>query len=422
MKIFKALGTFLFLGFLLAAYPTISKAQSYDLLLKGGHLIDPKNGIDSPMDVAIVDGIVAKVGKDLPADEAKKLVDVSGLYVTPGLIDLHGHHFHGTEPDRYLSNSFTALPTDGFTFRAGVTTAADAGGAGWRNFLTFKKQIIDRSQTRVLSFINIVGEGMRGVVPHEQDLNDMDAKMTGLVARQYPEIIGVKVAHFRGHDWEPYKRAVEAGELAGIPVMVDLGGAEPALPLKTLFFDILRPGDILTHMYGGSISGHGPKEAALDNEGNLQSYWLQAQKEGLIFDVGHGGGSFFYNVAVPATQQGLWPSTISTDLHTGSMNAGMKDMLNIVSKMINLGMPLQEAIEASTWKPAQVIHREDLGNLSEGAEADIAVFKLHNGEFGFIDSDRSMNPGNQKLETELTLRAGRVVWDLNGIASPKWDE
>src|SRR5690606_24537786 len=271
--------------------------------------------------------------------------------------------------DRYLSNSYTALPTDGFTFRAGVTTTADAGGAGWRNFLTFKEQVIDRSQTRVLSFINIVGEGIRGVVPHEQDLNDMDAKMTGLVARQYPEIIGVKVAHFRGHDWEPYKRAVEAGELAGIPVMVDLGGAEPALPLKTLFFDILRPGDILTHMYGGSISGHGPKEAALDNEGNLQSYWLQAQKEGLIFDVGHGGGSFFYNVAVPATQQGLWPSTISTDLHTGSMNAGMKDMLNIVSKMINLGMPLQEAIEASTWKPAQVIHRQDLGNLSEGAEA-----------------------------------------------------
>src|SRR5690606_1440276 len=253
MKVFKALGTLLLLGFLLMNYPTTSKAQSYDLLLKGGHLIDPKNGIDSPMDVAIADGKVAKVGKDLPSNGAKKVVDVSGLYVTPGLIDLHGHHFHGTEPDRYLSNSYTALPTDGFTFRAGVTTTADAGGAGWRNFLTFKEQVIDRSQTRVLSFINIVGEGMRGVVPHEQDLNDMAAKMTGLVARQYPEIIGVKVAHFRGHDWEPYKRAVEAGEMAGIPVMVDLGGAEPALPLKTLFFDILRPGDILTHMYGGSI-------------------------------------------------------------------------------------------------------------------------------------------------------------------------
>lgn len=423
MKTLKYLCCLILLPVFFIAFQPAAQSQSYDLLLKGGHVIDPKNKIDGPMDIAVKDGKIARVAKNLGANEAKTTVDVTGLYVTPGMIDLHGHHFHGTVPHRYLSNSFTALPPDGFTFRAGVTTAVDAGGAGWKNFRLFKEQVIDRSRTRVLALINIVGEGMRGVVPHEQDVNDMDAKMTGLAARQFPEIVGIKVAHFQDHNWEPYRRAVEAGERAGgIPVMVDLGGTEPVLPLKRLFFEILRPGDILTHMYGRPYSGHGPKEAALDESGKLKSYWLDAQERGLIFDVGHGGGSFFYDIAIPATQQGLWPNTISTDLHTGSMNAGMKDQLNVVSKMINLGMPLQAAIEASTWKPAQVIHREDLGHLSEGAEADVAVFNLRKGDFGFIDSGRSSFSGNQKLETELTLRAGQVVWDLNGIASPKWDE
>ncbi|MFC4870535.1 amidohydrolase/deacetylase family metallohydrolase [Negadavirga shengliensis] len=397
-----------------------AQAQEYDLLIKQGQVIDPKNGIDAVMDVAITGSVISKVAKDIPASQAKKVIMADGLIVTPGLVDIHGHHFFGTVPHRYLSNSFTALPPDGFTFRAGVTTVADAGGAGWKNFQLFKDQVIDRSGTRVLAFINIVGDGMRGVVPFEQDLNDMDAKMTAMVANQFPEIIGVKIAHYRGHDWEPYRRAVEAGKQAGIPVMVDLGGADPALPLKTLFFEVLRPGDILTHMYGRDHSGHGPKESALDNKGTVWPHWIEAQKKGLIFDVGHGGGSFFYNVAAPATKQGLWPNTISTDLHTGSMNAGMKDMLNVVSKMMNLGMSLYDVVEASTWKPAQVIKREDLGHLSEGAEADLAIFSLHQGEYGFLDSAGESDKGSQKLDTELTLRAGRVVWDLNGLAGKPW--
>jgi dihydroorotase len=388
-------------------------------LIKGGHVIDPKNNIDALMDVAVKDGKIARVAKNIATADAKQVIIAKGLYITPGLIDLHGHHFHGTEPDRYLSNSFTALPPDGFTFPAGVTTAVDAGGAGWSNF---KEQVIDRSQTRLLAFINILGEGMRGVVPYEQNLNDLDPKMTALVAKEYPEIVGVKIAHYRDNDFEPYRRAVEAGKLAEIPVMVDLGGAEPPLPLETLFNEVLRPGDILTHMYGRDHSGHGPKESALDKDGKLKPYWLRAQERGLVFDVGHGGGSFYYDIAVPATKQGLWPNTISTDLHTGSMNGGMKNMLNVVSKMMNLGMSLPAVINASTWKPAQVIQREDLGHLSEGAEADIAVFRLLEGNFGFLDSEGQLNPGKRKLETELTIRAGKVVWDLNGLASTHWDQ
>lgn len=398
------------------------QAQQYDILIKNGHVVDPKNQLDEVMDIAIKDQKIARVAKNMAAGDAGKTIDAEGMIVSPGLIDIHGHHFYGTVPHRYLSNSFSALPPDGFTFRAGVTTVADAGGAGWRNFREFKEQVIDRSRTRVLAFINIVGDGMSGVVPREQDQGDMDAKMTATVARQFPEIIGVKIAHYRGHEWEPYRKAAEAGSAANIPVMVDLGGADPALPLATLFLEILRPGDILTHMYGRNYSGHGPKEAVIGENGDVRTHWWAAQKKGLIFDVGHGGGSFYYDVAVPATQQGFWPNTISTDLHTGSMNGGMKDMLNVVSKMMNLGMSLQEAIEAATWKPAQVIQREELGHLSVGAEADLAIFSLHEGEFGFLDSAGESHPGTQKLETELTLRAGSIVWDLNGLGSRPWND
>ncbi|MFO7826363.1 MAG: amidohydrolase/deacetylase family metallohydrolase [Cyclobacterium sp.] len=416
MKRYSLLTAFLF------SFLILSKGQEYDILIKNGHVIDPKNQIDEVMDIAITGEKIAKVAADISPDAAKKTIDADGLIVTPGLIDIHGHHFFGTVPHRYLSNSFTALPPDGFTFRAGVTTVADAGGAGWRNFRVFKEQVIDRSATRVLAFINIVGDGMSGVVPNEQDQGDMDAKMTAMVARQFPEIIGVKIAHYRGHQWEPYQKAAEAGKMAQIPVMVDLGGADPALPLDKLFLEVLRPGDILTHMYGRNYSGHGPKEAVLDDSGKVRDHWKEAQNKGLIFDVGHGGGSFYYDIAIPATKQGFWPNSISTDLHTGSMNGGMKDMVNLLSKMINLGMSLQQAISASTWTPAKVIQREELGHLSEGAEADLAIFSLHEGNYGFLDSAGESHSGKQKLETELTLRAGRIVWNLNGLGSSAWHE
>jgi len=413
------------LAFYLLVVPLSVHAQDYDILIKDGHVIDPKNGIDGVMDIAVKDGIIERVASGISATNADRVVDARGLFVTPGLIDIHSHNYYGTEPNSSYSNGFSAIPPDGFTFRAGVTTVVDVGGAGWRDFRHFKEQVIDRSQTRVLAFINIVGKGMKGTIPIEQNLNDMDPKMTALVAGQFDDIVGVKIAHYRDYDWEPYHRTAEAAQTAGIPVMVDLGGAgsaEEAMPLETLFFDIFKPGDILTHTYGRPVTGHGLKEAPVDENGVLRPHWLEAQNRGIIFDVGHGGGSFFYDIAVPATQQGLWPNTISTDIHRSSMNDGMKDMLNVVSKFLNLGMPMQQVIEASTWKPAQVIQREELGHLSEGAVADIAVFSHHEGEFGYLDSALQLKPGDQKLQSELTLREGRVVWDLNGLASSRWDE
>jgi len=393
------------------------QAQQIDMLLKGGHVIDPKNGIDTIMDVAVADGKILEVAENISEDSADQVVDVRGLYVVPGIIDMHTHNFWGTEEGAYLRNSYSALPPDGFTFRAGVTTVVDAGSPGWRNFPQYKRQTIDKSKTRVLTFLNIVGEGMRGGA-WEQDVNDMDPKLTAMVAKQNKEyIVGVKLAHFSGQNWEPTELAVEAGELAGIPVMIDFGGSEPALSIEELFMEKLRPGDIYTHCYAGVVG----RERIVDREGNLKPFVISAQERGIIFDVGHGGGSFVFSQAIPAIEQGLKPNSISSDLHTGSMNGGMKDMANLMSKFLNLRLSLYEVIERSTWNPAQIIQRPELGHLSKDAVADIAVFDLVEGDFGFIDVQGGRLKGDQKLIAELTIREGTVVWDLNGISRPSWN-
>jgi len=393
-------------------------AQTYNILIKGGHVIDAKNNIDEVMDVAINDGKIAKVAKNIDAKQAVQVVDAKGLYVTPGIIDIHAHVFAGTLPDHYLANSFSALPPDGFTFRVGVTTVVDCGGAGWKSFPTFKKNIIDRSQTRVLSFLNIVGEGMRGGA-YEQDTSDMSAKLSANVAKRFKDdIVGFKVAHYEDASWIPVDRAVEAGELAaGIPIIVDFGGDDSHTPLsiEKLFFEHLRPGDIYTHLY----TELDRRDPIVDTKTRqLRPFMKKAREREIIFDVGYGGASFDYGQAIPATEAGFYPTTISTDLHTGSMNGAMKDMPNIMSTFLTLGMPLPEVIKASTWAPAKAIKREELGNLSEGSPADVAVFNLRQVNFGFWDRRGKKLEGKQRLECEMTIRAGRIVYDLNGIATP----
>ncbi|WP_291402560.1 amidohydrolase/deacetylase family metallohydrolase [Daejeonella sp.] len=402
------------------------QAQEIDLLLKGGHLIDAKNKINSKMDVAIKNGKIFRVAVDIPANSAKKTVNISGMYVSPGLIDIHGHVFHGTEPDNYLSNGLDAIPPDGFTFRSGVTTIVDAGGPGWRNIDVFRKNIVEPSKTRVLAFMNIVGQGMRGIEAYEQDEADMDPKLTAAIAKKHQDIVvGIKLAHYIGHDWDPTDKAVEAGRIASIPVMVDFGKALPPLPLSDLLLKHLRPGDILTHAYrydqeydkDGNMLEH--KQAIVDvKTEKVKDFVWDARKRGVIFDVGHGGGSFNWSQAIPAMKQGFVPDVLSSDLHTGSMNAGFKDMANLASKFLSLGMPLADVIAAATWNPAKVIQRTELGNLSVGNEADIAVFNLREGDFGYTDASGMAIRGKQKLEAELTIRKGKVVWDLNALSSP----
>jgi dihydroorotase len=391
-------------------------AQPYALVLKGGHVIDPKHNRDGVMDVAIADGKIAEVAASIDGAKARKVVDASGLYVVPGLIDMHAHVFLGTEPDSYLSNGFVAVAPDSHSFRNGQTTLVDAGGAGWRNFAQFKANIIDPSRTRVLSFLNIVGSGMKGG-PVEQNLADMDAKLTAMRIRQHPGVIvGIKVAHYSGPEWEPVDRAVQAGTEANVPVMVDFGGHTPPLSLDDLLNTHLRPGDILTHMYA-HVRGRSP---IVNAQGQVEPFVTAARKRGIVFDVGHGGGSFLWRQAVPAAKQGFFPDVISTDLHTGSQNAGMKDILNTMSKLMTVGMSMKDVVAANTVKAAAVIKRDDLGHLGVGSDADVAVLAIRKGDFGFIDSASGRMMGTQKLECELTIRAGQVVWDLNGRAATDW--
>jgi dihydroorotase len=384
---------------------------SYDLVLKGGHVIDPKNGIDAVRDVAIKDHKIAAVAAHIQPGPSAKVVRVDGLYVTPGLVDIHIHAYAGPGEAHSYAGDHGLYP-DGFTLRSGVTTGVDAGSSGWKNFPDFKDHVIDRSITRVLAFINIVGAGMRP--KYEQNLDEMDAQAAAAEAMKYPQVIvGIKTAHYNGPDWTPVEHAVQAGTIANIPVMVDFGTFRHERPYQELVTSKLRPGDISTHMYLDDVP-------LLDAQGKVEPYLFAARKRGVIFDVGHGGGSFLFRQAVPAVRQHFVPDSISTDLHNDSMNSGMKSMLNVMSKFLNIGIPLQEVIRMSTSNPAHEIKHDELGNLSVGADADVAVLRLEKGHFGFVDTYGARMQGVEKLICELTVRDGRVVWDLNGITRDDW--
>jgi dihydroorotase len=390
----------------------MSAQTQYDLLLQGGHVIDGKNHISEVRDVAIKDGKIAAVEARIDPSKALKTVDVKGLYVTPGLIDIHVHVYASTGEAKSYAGDNGVWP-DGFTFRNGVTTVADAGSSGYKNFEDFKEHIINRSKTRVLAFLNIVGAGMRGP-KYENNLADMEPGPAAEMAKKHPGlIIGIKTAHYEGPEWTPVEHAVQAGTMANIPVMVDFGANRPERPISILLTQKLRPGDIYTHCFSGLRN-------ELEPNGKLNPGMWEGRKRGVIFDVGHGGGSFAWRVAVPAIQQGFLPDSISTDLHIGSMNAGMKDMLNVMDKFLALGLSVDDVIVRSTWNPAHEIHHDELGNLSVGSPADVAVLRVANGEFGFTDMYGAKMRGNKKFVCEMTVRTGKVVYDLNGISRPDW--
>jgi len=381
----------------------------YDLLLKQGHVIDPANRIDGVMDIAVAGGKIARVAANIPAGEARKVIDAQGLYVTPGLIDLHAHVFGYSGS---LNPDDSALP-------AGTTTIVDAGGAGWRTFEEMLEGVIRPSKTRVLSLINIVGHGMTGQA-FEDNVADMDSEKTAAkIIERRAHIVGIKTAHFGGYGWAAIDRAVAAGNLAKVPVMVDdkiftLTGRTS----KEKVLSKLRPGDMHTHVFNDR-----QLEVVDRYSGKVQPYVLEARARGVLFDLGHGGGSFLWPVAAKAMAQGFYPDTISTDLHSSSIMMAESDMPNCISKMLNLGMPLQGAILRSTVNPAKAIGRyPEMGTLSEGQIADIAVFRLKTGVFAFKDAWQHKDLGTQKLESVLTVRAGDLVFDMEGRGFPEWDK
>jgi dihydroorotase len=387
-------------------------AQPYDLLLKGGHVIDAKNTLNAILDVAIKDGKIAAVRAGIPASDARQTLDVSGLYLTPGLIDLHTHLYHTTgQRDAWAGDN--SVQPDAFSFRTGVTTMVDAGSSGWRNFESFRHSVIDRARTRVFALINIAGLGMMTDVVEQADFDSAD--VARLAKKHRDVVVGVKSAHYQRPDWKSVDSAIAAGKSAGIPVMVDFGYFLPERPYWQLVTERLRPGDISTHMFRGPVPW-------VDRNGRLYEYVRTARARGVRFDVGHGGGSFVMRNAVPAIRQGFYPDSISTDLHTGSMNAPMMDMPTTMSKCLAAGMPLTEVVRASTWTPAQMIQHPELGHLSEGAEADIAVWNLMKGKFGFADASGAGIQATERLFCELTLKGGRISWNWNQRGSQPFEK
>ncbi len=384
-------------------------AQPYDIVIKGGHVYDPVHNVDGIFDVAISGAKITAIAQGIPDSLAKKIVIAEGFWVVPGLIDIHTHVFVGTKPKTF-ADGINSLSPDNFTFKAGITTVVDAGTAGWKNFPKFKTQVIDQSKTRVLSFVNIAGSGMVGK-PEEEDIKGMIPTEVKKLARKYPEfIVGVKIGHFEGSSWLPFERALEASALIDKPLFV-----ECHLPQYKLSDQLarMRPGDIITHSFE-QISERAP---IIDQEGHLLPEVREARDRGIFFDVGHGGAGFWFDQAIPAFEQDLWPHTFGSDLHRFSVNRGMKDMLNIMSKYLAIGMPIRDVIRRATQFPAQAIRRPDLGHLGVGAEADIAVLRLRPGSFGYVDAAGQRIKGEVRLEAELTLRSGQVVWDLNGLAA-----
>ena len=395
----------------------------YDLLLKGGHVIDPANHIDEVRDVAVFQGKIAAIEKNITADQAGKVVDVSKLYVTPGLIDIHYHIGHGGAPLNWFTPEGRAhalplgIPAD-IALQSGVTTIVDAGTAGAETFLQEKEEVIDRAKVRVLAFLNIVANGMGGGL--EGSLDEMDSKLCAATIKKYPDlIVGVKTAHYWTKEpwdaehvpWAAVDRAIECAALANVPVMYDFWPR----PERT-YEDLLkrmRPGDIHTHVFAQQFP-------IILADGKINPALAEARARGVIFDVGHGAGSFWFRNAVPAMKQGFIPDSFSTDLHVGDYN--VVSMNNLMSKFLAMGVPLDDIIRRSTVNPAAEIHRPDLGALSLGKDADIAVLELTKGHFSYIDCGVAKMDGNAKLTARMTIRAGRILYDPSGLSMVDWEK
>jgi dihydroorotase len=401
-----------------------AQAPHYDLLLKGGHVIDPANNVDRVADVGISAGKIAAVGEGIPASAADKVVDVSGLYVTPGLIDIHFHLGHGGAPLSWFApeaRSRTAplgVPAD-IALMAGVTTLVDAGSAGADTFLQEKEEVIDHAKVRVLAFLNIVADGMNGGL--EQTVDQMDPQLCAQTIKKFADIIvGVKTAHYwtekpwdaLHEPWAAVDRAEECGRIASVPVMFDFW-PRPDRTYTELILKKMRPGDIHTHVFAQQFP-------ILLADGTLNPILTEARQRGVIFDVGHGAGSFWFRNAVPAVKQGFIPDSMSTDLHMGDFT--VLSMTEVMSKFLAMGVPLEDLIRRSTVNPAREIRRPELGTLSVGREADVAVLELLHGRFGYIDDGYTRMDGNVKVVARMTIRAGRILFDPSGLSMVEWEK
>ena len=367
----------------------------YDLLLSGANVIDPSQGINAIKDVALSDGIIAAVEDKIDPNQARQRIDLNGRILTPGWVDIHAHVYAGA--------TTWGIKADAHCLATGVTTIVDAGSPGWATFIGFKEFIADPARTQTLAFVHISGIGLAyGPIGEMEDLRYGDPERTACVIQNWSDIcVGVKVrqAQFQvgSNGIEPLILANRAAELVGVPVMVHIGAGVP-LP------DVLnqmRNGDIVTHCY----QGHGDLVTDQDDK-VLPEVW-EAQKRGVLFDVGHGGGSFNFEVARNSLANGFCADVISTDIHANSVHRTVNSLADAGSKLMSLGLSLTEVVERTTTAAATAIGREkEIGTLRLGTVADLAAFEITEGEFVYYDCHRQENQGTQKIEPVLSVRAG----------------
>ncbi len=374
-------------------------ALKYDLVIAGGDVLDPGQRLRRVSDVGIKNGQIAAVGSTISPDRSVQRIDARGKLVTPGLIDLHTH---------LCPHLGIGLPADELVGITATTTAVSAGDAGAYTFGNFRHGVVPQSRTRLFGFIHIATIGLAGgLAPGEMlniDYANVDA-CARAVAENADLVLGVKVrisdSVVGANGLEPLRRALKAAEAAGkiFRVMCHIGAAPGSL---SDLLDLLRPGDIVTHAYSGAGNN------TVQN-GQLLPAALRAKQRGVVVDVGHGGGSFDYTVCEPAMAQGFTPDTISSDIHAVSINTpGYPTLPWVMSKFLNLGLPLEDVVAKATVEPAKIIGREPgLGTLMIGAPADVAIFDLVDGPVEFVDTRNNRRPGNKKLVPVLTVRAGR---------------
>jgi dihydroorotase len=403
-----------------ASYAAAQESPKYDTILKGGHVIDLANQVNRRMDVALLDGKVARVDRNIPESAAKTTVNVAGYYVTPGLIDLHICCYY-TRLD--LTPSVIA---DHHCLPSGVTTCCDGGTAGADSFEDFKK-IIDRSKMRILSFLNIAAAGAQSS-RSEQDPTQFKVQLAVDTAKKYPKlIVGYKTGHYGGTfsdarlPWASVDAVVEAGRQTSLPVLADFTpmppqGKFPATSYREFLLEKMRPGDIVTHCLAD-------RYPFLTDDGKLNPDVTKARARGVKFDLGHAGGSFSFRRVVPAIQHGFIPDSISADLFSDTPVTVGINLANVMSKFLCLGVPFDEIIRRTTVFPAQMIRRPELGNLSVGSTADIAVLEIVKGKFAYLGSGGGKIVGNQKIQCVMTMFGGKIVYDHPyGLAVPLWQD
>ena len=389
--------------------------MKYDFILKNGHVIDPMSALDAIADVAVKDGKIAAVGADLKSCEAEAVYDVAGLYVTPGLIDTHMHfYFTGGMPGFIVGDG--SLQPDYFNFPAGVTTIVDAGTAGSMNFPHFRTTVINRAKSRVFALLNTADYGMSTYQSEQFPETNSVERFVKCYEENRDIIKGIKIAHYWGDDWKQVEGAKRVQEQVHLPIMVDFGHFRKSRPFDQLVMEKLSPGDIVTHCFRAPVP-------IVDENGKVYDYLFRARERGIWFDLGHGVESFAFRNAVPAMRQGFIPDVISSDLHAKNVNSAVMNMASLLSKMLACcDMPLPDLFRRVTVNPAKMLHLDGVGSLCPGAEADIAVWNICEGDFGFLDARRGSIHGHRRLECEMTFRAGEIVWDVNARTARPYGE